>query len=58
MVNTEKCRPVIGYNISTRLVYLKLGRADNNVSEVINEWGAYAGVVPQTTESSLGLELT
>jgi hypothetical protein len=25
----QKCRPVIGYNISTQLVYLKLGRADN-----------------------------
>ena len=25
----KNCRPVIGYNISTRLVYLKLGRADN-----------------------------
>ena len=49
MADTEKCWPVIGYNISTRLAYLKLGRADNNVSEVINEWGAYAVVVvPQT----------
>ena len=46
--------PVIGQH---RLVYLNLGRADNNVLEVINEWGAYAGVVPQTIESILGLEL-
>ena len=58
MADTEKCWPVIGYNISTRLVYLKLKRADNTVSEVINEWGAYARVVPQTTDLSLGLELT
>jgi hypothetical protein len=28
LVEHKKCRPVIGCNISTRLVYLKLGRAD------------------------------
>ena len=32
--STQKCCLVIGYN----------------VSEMINEWGAYAGVLPQTAD--------
>ena len=37
-----------------------LGRADKNISEVINEWGAYAGVLPQTTTTQFraGINLT
>ena len=33
----KNCCLVIGYNFS-------------NVSEMINEWGAYAGVLPQTAD--------
>ena len=40
------------------IVYLKLEGADNNVSDMINELGAYDGVVPQTTQPGWRLELT